>query len=661
MVFLVVLPMPQALAGTAPAPPGRVLIVSMAGVTWEDVAAGRAPELRALGERWSMGALAVRTVDSPTDRTSAFVTIGAGNRARGRGLAPAQWDRIAAANARLHFGAVPGALGEALHRHGVRTGVIGDAGGPAALALADRSGHVDVSEAPAPGDEAAATGRALASAVVVVVELRGAIERDDSVLARLLGRVDPAKDTVLVLGTPAGTPERLMVAVGAGAGMERGGWLTSATTHRNGLVTLPDVAPGVLRLFGIAPPDSMTGQALHPVPAPPGRLPTLLGLQSAAAAYSRRVAPFTVAVAVLGVAVFLLGWWELRPGNRGAHLPLRAAALGVAAAPLACLVQAAAGAERWSTGPAVAFLAAADAAIAGPALAGPWRRRPGGPPLFVAALTVAVLALDLLTGARGQLSSLIGYSPIEAGRFYGLSAVSFAVLTTYVLVLAGVFAGAVPRHSPAVVVGLGAVTVAVAGAPMLGAKFGSILTLVPAFGLLAVLVSGRRLSLGRTALLGAAAAAVALGAGMADALRPAQSQTHIGRFASRLLGGGPSSVSDVLLRKADANLGIFVRAPIAAAVPVALAFVAVVILRPPAWLAPRLERVPGLRAGVLAAVAANALALFVNDSGVAIPGMGLAIGVPFAIALLLGSAGAGANHGAGEVRRIPRATRAKSS
>ena len=43
MVFLVVLPMPQALAGTAPAPPGRVLIVSMAGVTWEDVAAGRAP------------------------------------------------------------------------------------------------------------------------------------------------------------------------------------------------------------------------------------------------------------------------------------------------------------------------------------------------------------------------------------------------------------------------------------------------------------------------------------------------------------------------------------------------------------------------------------------------------------------------------------------
>src|SRR5207253_9647975 len=197
-----------------------------AGVTWEDVAAGRAPELRALGERWSMGALAVRTVDSPTDRTSAFVTIGAGNRARGRGLTPAQWDRIAAANARLHFGSVPGALGEALHRHGVRTGVIGDAGGPAALALADRSGHVDVSEAPAPGDEAAATGRALASAVVVVVELRGAIERDDSVLARLLGRVDPAKDTVLVLGTPAGTPERLMVAVGAGAGMERGGWLT---------------------------------------------------------------------------------------------------------------------------------------------------------------------------------------------------------------------------------------------------------------------------------------------------------------------------------------------------------------------------------------------------------------------------------------------------
>jgi hypothetical protein len=601
------------------------VLAAVPGVTWEDVAAGRAPVLRSLGERWSMAALSIRTAVSPTDADAAMTTIGAGNRARGR---------TAADNAGLHFGAVPGALGESLHEHGLRVVAVGDS---TALLAAGRT-----------------------DAVVGAPDLAVEAGLSDAALGSVAGRLDLTRDTLVVVSpyrSPPG-PDRLMVAVVAGVGATPGGWITSATTHRNGIVTLPDIAPGILQLFGIAAPPSMTGQAFHTVPAHGDRLRTLTGLQAAAVSYSKRVGPFIFVLAVAGVAVFAAGWQTLRKGAgvasgapasvapvgtpRGWSGVLRpsvvmAGGLLLAAIPLACLAQAAVGAERWAALSAFGFLAAAALAVVGLALAGPWRRRRAGPAAFVASATVLAIAADLVTGSRGQLTSLIGYTPIEGGRFYGLSAVSFAILATYVVVLAGMLAGAMPRWSVAVIAAVAVVTVGLAGAPMLGAKFGSILTLVPAFGLLALLASGRRLSVRALAAIVAGAAVIALGIGAADALRPAQSQTHIGRFVGALLGGGggAGSVGEVIQRKLDANLGIFVRAPYALLAPAALAFAALVVLRPARVVDAPMRAVPGLREGLLAAMAALAIAMFLNDSGVAIPAMGLAIGVPWATAALV--------------------------
>jgi hypothetical protein len=344
------------------------------------------------------------------------------------------------------------------------------------------------------------------------------------------------------------------------------------------------------------------------------------------------------------VAVVAAGWYLLRNGAGHASfgsLPalVTAGGLLVAATPLACLAQAAVGAERWPALPAFGFLVAAGIAVVGVALAGPWRSHATGPAVFIAAATLLAIAVDLVTGSRGQLTSLIGYTPIEGGRFYGLSAVSFAILATYALALAGMLAGARPRRSVAVIAAVAALTVGLAGAPMFGAKLGSILTLVPAFGLLALLVSGRRLSLRAAAAIAGAAAVVALGIGAADALRPAQSQTHLGRFVGALLGGGAGSGSawEVIQRKLDASLGIFVRAPYALLAPAALVFAAFVVIRPARVVDAPMRAVPGLRAGLLAAMAGLAVAMFLNDSGVAIPAMGLAIGVPWAVAALVPS------------------------
>jgi hypothetical protein len=743
--------------GAGPAPgTHRLLLVSMPGITWSDVAAGRAPHLRALATAWSMASLSIRTVDSPTDPASAFATIGAGNRARGRGpgddrfdpaavplpgggLLVSQWARVVADNARLHYGAVPGALGQALHAVGVRTAVVGTGGvlaggaespGRAApLALADAAGRVDTGillpAAPAPGSPtpgsptpgsptpgsptpgspapgspappppaptppapaataaaaagedpaavAAAAAAALRSASVVLVELHAAraagdalsrgsagtqpssaqlaaprrlaaIATDDAALGALLGDVDLTHDSVLVLGTSglgAGWADGLTIAVGAGSGFARGGWLTSATTRRQGLVTLPDIAPAILGEYGIAVPASMTGQPLRSVAGRGSRLPVLVGLDAAATSYRDRIASFVAVLVVAAIAFGAAAWALLaRPTAPAARRePLTAAltavGLAVAAAPVAALAQAAAGAERWAVVPASGFLLLACAAVASAALAGPWRRSPAGPPAFVAWLTAAAIAADLVTGARGQLLSLFGYSPIEAGRFYGLSPLSFAAFATDLLLAGGLLAARAGRHAALVAAAVGAVGIGLAGAPMLGAKFGAILTLVPAAGLLVLLLSSRRISAGKIVLLAAAAAAAALVAGTLDALRPAQSQTHIGRFVRSLLGGGPGTVKDVLIRKAAANLGIYARVPVALAIPALLAGIAYGLWKPPAWLGSRLDAVPGLRAGLWAALATNAIGMLVNDSGAGIPGIALAVGGTLALALLL--------------------------
>lgn len=631
----------------------RVVIVTMAGLTWEQVAAGQAPTVRALGEAGSMADLSIHTADAPADPASAFATMGAGNRARGRGpgglaltplaqpaagggLQVLQWEQVQADNDGRHFGALLGSLGQALHDHGLTTGVA-DTAGPqlsfAALALADRQGRVDAQANPA----------RIPPATVALVPLAGTPQAEDAALAGLAGGLDLSRQSLLVLGLPPGPPQadRLMVAVAAGAGVAPERLLTSATTHRAGLITLPDVAPGVLGLLGLTAPAAMSGQAFHTTAPTANRLGTLLDYQAGALAYRNRQAPFLAVFGLVALAVFLLGWRRLRsPGAapRWLDRAVVAGGLAVLAAPLAAMVQGRLGAQRWAALPSCALVAGVAGAIVATALAGPWRRHALGPPVFVACLTAVGLSADLVSGAAGQLSSYVGYSPIVAGRFYGMSAPTFATLATCVLILAGLAAGAVARHKVAVAGGIGLIALGLAGAPMFGAKFGAVLTLVPATGLLCLLVAGRRVSLGRTALLAGATAVVALGLGVADALRPASQRTHIGRFVASLAGGGATSPGQVLARKAAANLHIFAEGPASVLVPLAplaLVYMAALLLRPPTWLRAGVARVAGLREGMLAALAANAIGLLVNDSGVAIPAMGIAIGTSLVLVVLL--------------------------
>jgi hypothetical protein len=186
------------------------------------------------------------------------------------------------------------------------------------------------------------------------------------------------------------------------------------------------------------------------------------------------------------------------------------------------------------------------------------------------------------------------------------------------------------------VLALGLLVVVAEGGPMFGADFGGVLALVPAFGLLALLVAGRRVSWRNIVVLGVATGVGAALVGYVDSLRPLESQTHIGRFFTRLIDAGPSAVSEIIVRKASANWNVLTSSGLTLSVPIAVAFVVLVLMRPAGRLRRALDEEPGLKWGLQAAAVLNVLGFALNDSGIAITAMGIALALPYCLATVLG-------------------------
>jgi hypothetical protein len=590
--------------------------------------------------------------------------------------------RIAEDEGTRRFGAQPGALGEAV-------GCAVAVGRPAALAVAGEGVELTAREE-LPSGPGAVAG-VLEGCPLSVVGLEGlvdtadvgpdAVERaltDDRVLparAAGLAEVDaelgqvvsavghlPGETLLLVAGVSEVDDDRsrlhTLVASGPGFGS---GWLTSASTGRAPYVQLIDLAPTALRALGLEAPSSMNGQPVRMAGERPElaeAVDHLEELNVAARAHYRSTGILfwtlvigVAAVVAMGVTVLGRRAGSAPPRPRARAL-LRLGALAVAALPVATYL---AGIVPWerSDAPRAVLLGAvvaADLAVLALAAAGPWRRRPLGPPLVVLAVTAATLVADVLTGSHLEMNGLLGYDAIVAGRFVGYGNLTFGLLSVAVLLLTAALATAVGRRVPAgrqrlavagTVTAVGLAAVAVIGTPSLGRDFGGVLASLPGFAVLAMLLTRTRVTVVRiAAVLGAAVTAVSAVA-VLDWRRPADERSHLGRFVEQALNG---EAATVVLRKAQANLDIVLGSPLVWTLPSALV-AAVWLLRPggrlrarplpdggtepPAGLPP--GAATALRAGLLAVGVTLLLGAAVNDSGVAVPATAAALLVPLLV------------------------------
>ncbi|GGK92312.1 hypothetical protein GCM10007964_38630 [Sphaerisporangium melleum] len=496
-------------------------------------------------------------------------------------------------------------------------------------------------------------------------------------------------------GTPSRAPLGADATGGGPQGREpyRHGHLTASSTRQDALVAVTDVTTTVLRLLDVPAPEGAVGRPwVQGGPAPTSTSATVTELADADLASRVLVevrAPFFavfVAVQLLfyGLAALAMrrrppGAAKRRPADLGAPppgpanrpaaaphqadvdrvdpgsagkgpddgtggwwVPVATQVLAVVSGAIAVSTFLAQLVPWWSLGHPMAALIATivgfAALLAALAFAGPWRAHPLGPLTVVAGITSLALLADVMTGSRLQVNAVTGYEPVTGGRFYGFGNIAFAVYATgTILALAGVAQALAERGRRVlglcVCLAYGLLAIFADGWPGWGADFGGVPAFVLGFAVFVLLLAGRRVTLGRLALVAAGGAVLVGLIAVADWLRPSDQRTHLGAFVQQVADG---QALPVVGRKIGAMLGTLGNWQLTALSLAALAFLFLVLARPTRWGASALglayAQAPALRAGLFGVLTTALAGFLVNDSGIAIPAMALTVAVPLTLA-----------------------------
>jgi len=406
----------------------------------------------------------------------------------------------------------------------------------------------------------------------------------------------------IAIARPTGASDAPLPIGIAGRGFD--GNLTSDSTRMDGYVLSTDVAPTILRHFGIEVPAEMSGQPIRSEGSMDVAEIEALGARMDV--ISSRRGPVVglpiVAWLLLTLGVALIGGVSLARPTVGL--------LGLSIIYLPLLLLAGAALEPGEATEAllVGFGAPALAALTLALLAG-YRAL-----ATASALTVAAYAVDVIAGSPLTSLSLLGPNPGLGVRFYGIGNELEALLAVLVVAgtgagLTGFAPGASRRSAMAVFLTLGFLAAAVFAAGRFGADVGAAIVFPVGAAVAAVAIAGR----GRwPAVLVVAASPVAVLALLALVDLLTGANAHLTR--SVLDAGGFGDLADVAQRRLQLSVRSFARPVLLVFLPVVLGLALLAYLRRDR-LAGWLRNAPALRAGLLGALAATVVGTLANDSG----------------------------------------------
>ncbi|WP_083981603.1 hypothetical protein [Actinomadura chibensis] len=668
---------------------GQVVIIGVPGLMWSDIDREKTPALWGLAGAGSTAGLSVRTTRVNTCPTDGWLTLSAGQRSRlphgdcalpaapilpGQrspavppegGAVAAGWPAIKADNAGTNYHARIGLLGDAVHAAGGCTTAVGPG---AVFGVGNGSGQVDhylaSPDKAAPADWA----RCALTAVDVDDLFRAYIDAGvdpkgeqvplsehkraaaataaDRRVGQVLGGL-PAGTTVLVAGlSDIGVDPHLRVAVAKGAGYGPG-YMRSSATRQDGLVTLTDLTATTLKLLGVRQPKQAVGSAWRDQPSKDSTQDRVESLedQDVAAQAIRSVQTsfywvlFATQLVLYGIAALVL---RRLGGDRRSRARIlggtRVIALLGGAVPGASFL---AGLMPWwraehATPVLICTVLGFSGLLTGVALAGPWRRSAFAPGLVITGVTALVLALDVMTGSRLQLNTLMGYTALVAGRFYGFGNQAFSLFAVAAILTAAwltEFPLRAGRRTVAVgiIAAIGAFAVAIDGLPAWGSDFGGVLAMVPAFAMLGLMVTGRRVSPLKLGLFCLAGAALVLVISYVNSR--SANPTHLGRFWQDLMDG---DAWGVIVRKFNAMLNSLGYWPFTLPLAAAIGFLFFVLARPNRWRVSLLQRAyehcVTMRPALLCALTVGVIGMLVNDSGVVILSVAFSLATPLMLA-----------------------------
>ncbi|MBO2449333.1 hypothetical protein J4573_19690 [Actinomadura barringtoniae] len=677
-------------AAAAPAPAPTV-VIGIPGLMWSDLGEHRTPTLWRLTGEGGAGGLSVRTTRPSTCPMDGWLTLSAGQRARmangncglpsapvlpgqpvSGGVAPPEggavapgWQMIKNDNAHTSYHAQVGLLGDAVHKARMCTTAVGPG---AVFGLADGSGKVDHYVASPDKATAADWTRCGLTAVEIDglfrtfvsagVDPKGdqvpvprkkrlaAAAAADQQVAKVLAGL-PSNAVVLIAGLSDVKPQaHLRVAIAKGTPFKPG-YLTSSATRQDGLVTLTDLTATALQLLNLPQPEQAVGSpwdAKASDASTADKVETLREQDVAAQAVRRVQGSFFLVLGSTQLVLYGIAALALRRRWKGQGTRLRIlngtrfVALFWGAIPCASFL---AGLVPWWQVPhpipvLIVTVLGFGALIASVSLAGPWRGSVTTPGLVIAAITATVLALDVMTGSNLQINTLLGYTAIVAGRFYGFGNQAFALFAVAAILTAAWLAEYPLRQGRkdlaiALVAVIGVAAVAIDGLPAWGADFGGVLALVPTFAMLGLMISGRRVSLVKVGLFGLAGVVLVLAISYWNA-RSAH-PTHLGRFWQDLVNG---DAWGTVTRKFDSMIGSLGFWPFTVPLAGAIIFLYFVLMRPTRWRASLLDRAYAhsdtTRPALVCSLTVGIIGTLVNDSGVVILAVAFSLAIPLVLA-----------------------------
>ncbi|MEU5995612.1 hypothetical protein ABZ806_42115 [Spirillospora sp. NPDC047418] len=669
---------------------GRVVIVGVPGLMWSDITREGTPALWGLAGDGAAAGLSVRTTRVNTCPTDGWLSVSAGQRSRlphgdcalpaapilpGQdsptgppppgGAIAAGWPAIKSDNAGTNYHAEIGLLGDAVQKAGGCTLAVGPG---AVFGVGNGGGRVDRYAASPDKVTAADWARCPLAAVDVDDLFRAYIDagvdpHGDQVLlsdgkrAAAAAAADrrvaqvvkgvPQGTTILLAGlSDIGTVPHLRVAIAAGDGYAPG-FMTSSATRQEGLVTLTDVTATTLKLLRLPQPKQAVGSVWKAQPSKASTLERVEALvdEDVAAQAIRSVQTsfywvlFATQLVLYGIAVLAL---RRLGGDRRSRARIlggtRVIALLGGAAPGASFL---AGLLPWwraehPTPVLICTVLGFAGLLTGVALAGPWRRSVVVPGLVLTGVTTTVLALDVMTGSNLQLNTLMGYTALVAGRFYGFGNQAFSLFAVAaILTAAWLTEWPLRQGRKAVAVGIvaviGVLAVLVDGLPAFGSDFGGVLAIVPAFAMLGLMVAGQRVSAPRLGIFFVAGAAIVLFISYLNA--QSANPTHLGRFWQDLMDG---DAWGIVTRKFNAMLNSLGYWPYTLAVAAAVVFLFFVLARPTRWRVSLLQGAykhsRSMRPALICALAVGVIGTLVNDSGVVILSVAFSLATPLMLA-----------------------------
>lgn len=427
--------------------------------------------------------------------------------------------------------------------------------------------------------------------------------------------------------------EQLTPIIVSGPAFKAGG-LTSDSTHRQGLVTIIDVAPTVLSALGIPKDPAMAGSELKTSPADvtPESLASF-NRSAVGVKDTRRTA--VLAYIYIQIALYIFAAVMLvnrKILNRVSVRVLETLIFTTMIFPLVSFYTTKA--EVLATQKLLATLLTIVVSLIFAAFLVVIRKKALQPVLGIAVITVAILSIEVLAGGHAFLNTIFGYDPIRGARFFGIGNEAMAILMANGLLLFGIMlekawnrwtiiAGAI----------LALVLIVLIGFPGLGTNTDGPIMATAAFTVMVLLSMKSKARLRNFAIAVAAVVAVlALFAGY-DATHGAT--THMGRSVQLIADGGLPQMMMIIKRKLATNIQIFRFSTWSYFLFITLGLLAFLWTKPAGMLRGLLERYRGISVAISASIVGGIVGFAFNDSGILIPAIIMSYMVPTVIYLML--------------------------